>query len=51
MALTYLAIIARVFLNPFSNVFQKRLTGRGHDPLLVNFISYLMLSIVCIAFA
>ena len=51
MALTYLAIIVRVLLNPFSNVFQKQLTGRGHDPLLVNFISYMTLSIVCIAFA
>lgn len=48
MILTYLAITLRVLSNPFSNVFQKKLTGEGHNPLVVNFISYL-LSVACLA--
>lgn len=51
MILTYFAILLRVLSNPFSNVFQKRLTGGGHNPLAVNFISYLMLSIACLMVA
>ena len=51
MILTYLAILLRVLSNPFSNVFQKKLTGRGHNPLAVNFISYLLLSVACLAVA
>lgn len=47
MILTYLAITLRVLSNPFSNVFQKKLTGEGHNPLVVNFISYLLLSVAC----
>ena len=49
MILTYLAITPRVLSNPFSNVFQKKLTGEGHNPLVVNFISYLLLSVACLA--
>lgn len=51
MILTYIAVLLRVLSNPFSNVFQKKLTGNGHDPLIVNFISYLLLSIACLGFA
>ena len=51
MILTYLAITLRVLSNPFSNVFQKKLTGEGHNPLVVNFISYLLLSVACLAVA
>ncbi len=51
MILTYIAILLRILSNPLSNVFQKRLTGNGHDPLVVNFMSYVLLSIVCIALA
>ena len=51
MLLTYLAVLLRVLSNPFSNVFQKKLTGKGHDPLIVNFVSYLLLSVVCMSFA
>lgn len=51
MILTYFAILLRVLSNPFSNVFQKKLTGGGHNPLAVNFISYLLLSIACLTVA
>ncbi len=51
MILTYAAILLRILSNPLSNVFQKRLTGNGHDPLVVNFMSYLLLSVACIALA
>ena len=51
MMLTFLAIVLRVLSNPFSNVFQKRLTQGGHNPLTVNFVSYLLLSLVCLTFA
>lgn len=33
------------------NVFQKQLTIRGHHPLLVNFVTYLILSLACVIFA
>ena len=49
--LTLLAVILRIVSNPFSNVFQKRLTMEGRDPLMVNFVSYLLLSVVCIVLA
>ena len=51
MLLTYIAILLRVLSNPFSNVFQKSLTGKGNDPLIVNFMSYLLLSAACLTFA
>lgn len=49
--LTYLAILLRILSNPVSNVFQKRLTQEGRDPLAVNFVSYLLLSIVSLTLA
>lgn len=51
MILTYLAILLRVLSNPFSNVFQKRLSGCGHNPLVVNFVSYVLLCLATIALA
>ncbi len=51
MFLTYIAILLRILSNPFSNVFQKSLTGRGQDPLAVNALSYVLLSVACLAFA
>lgn len=49
--LTALAVALRILSNPLANVFQKRLTVEGHHPLLVNFLTYFLLSIVCIALA
>lgn len=51
MILTYLAILLRVLSNPFSNVFQKRLSSCGHNPLVVNFVSYVLLCLASIALA
>ncbi len=51
MFLTCIAVLLRILSNPFSNVFQKSLTGRGHDPLAVNALSYVLLSVACLAFA
>jgi len=46
-----LAVLLRIFSNPLGNVFQKQLTAKGNHPLLVNFLTYLLLSIICICFA
>ena len=48
---TGVAVLLRILSNPLGNVFQKQLTAKGHDPLLVNFLTYLLLSVVCIAIA
>lgn len=44
----FLAVLVRILSNPLGNVYQKQLTARGHHPLLVNFLTYLLLSIACI---
>lgn len=49
--LTALAVLLRIFSNPLANVFQKQLTIKGNHPLLVNFITYLLLAIACIFIA
>lgn len=49
--ITILAILVRILANPFANVFQKRLTGSGHNALTVNFMSYLLLSVACLGIA
>jgi drug/metabolite transporter (DMT)-like permease len=49
--LTSLAVLLRIISNPLGNVFQKQLTAKGNHPLLVNFLTYFLLSIVCIVFA
>ena len=46
--LTTVAVLLRIISNPFANVFQKDLTSKGHHPLLVNFLTYTLLSLVCI---
>jgi drug/metabolite transporter (DMT)-like permease len=49
--LTSIAVLLRIVSNPAANVFQKTLTVKGHHPLIVNFLSYLGLSVVCIVLA
>lgn len=51
LVLTSIAVLLRILANPVANVFQKRLTASGHHPLVVNFLSYLGLSVLCIALA
>jgi drug/metabolite transporter (DMT)-like permease len=46
--LVSLAVLLRILSNPLGNVFQKQLTSKGHNPLLVNFVTYFLLAIVCI---
>ena len=48
IVLTTIAVILRILANPLGNVFQKRLTARGHPPLWVNFCTYLGLSALCV---
>jgi len=45
------AVLLRIFSNPLGNVFQKQLTTKGIHPLLVNFLTYFLLSIVCLFIA
>jgi len=40
-----LAIIARISSNPLANTFQKKLTSRGQNPLVINFLTYLGLGV------
>lgn len=49
--LTGLAVLLRIFSNSAANVFQKKLTAKGQHPLLVNFLTYLFLSLICLLFA
>ena len=44
----FLAIIIRITTNSMSNVFQKKLSLEGENPIVVNFINYLILSIFSI---
>lgn len=46
--LTSIAVFLRIVSNPLANVFQKQLTNKGHHPLIVNFLTYLLLSLACI---
>lgn len=46
-----LAVLLRIFSNPLANVFQKKLTGSGLSALLVNFLSYFILAIICLGFS
>ena len=46
--LIILALLLRIFSNPLSNAFQKKLTLKGHHPILVIFLSYFLLSLGCI---
>jgi len=49
--LVIIAIALRIISNPLGNVFQKQLTTHGSDPLIVNFTTYLLLSLACILFS
>lgn len=42
------AVLLRILSNATGNVFQKQLTASGNHPLLVNFLTYLLLSVVCL---
>lgn len=42
---TTVTVVVRILTNALSNVFQKRLTGQSQHPLVINFISYFLLSI------
>jgi len=48
---TIAAVLLRVVSNPVGNVFQKQLTSRGNAPLVVNFVTYFLLSIGCLVFS
>ncbi len=45
--LVSLAIFLRVLCNPLANVFQKQLSLKT-NPLIVNFVSYFLLAILCL---
>lgn len=47
---TTVAVILRILSNPVGNVFQKQLTAKKNHPLLVNFLTYLLLAVICIFF-
>lgn len=49
--LTVIAVLLRIISNPLGNVFQKKLTANGNHPLVVNFLTYLLLSFACIVYA
>ncbi|MGL4465223.1 MAG: EamA family transporter [Planctomycetia bacterium] len=49
--MTILFIAARILANPFSNVLQKGLTGRGASPLFVVFAVHCLLTIAVLPFA
>ena len=46
-----LAVLLRIFSNPLANVFQKKLTVGGLSALLVNFLTYFILAIICLCFS
>jgi drug/metabolite transporter (DMT)-like permease len=48
--LTTLAVLARIVANPLSNVFQKQLTSRSADPLVVVGATHALLSLVAAPF-
>ncbi len=41
------AVLLRILSNATGNVFQKKLTASRNHPLLVNFLTYLLLAVVC----
>jgi drug/metabolite transporter (DMT)-like permease len=48
IVLTTIAVILRILSNPLGNVFQKQLTVKGLQPLVVNFLTYLGLGLLCL---
>lgn len=51
MIVTSIAVLLRIISNPLGNVCQKHLTANGLHPLIVNFITYGLLSLGCIFIA
>lgn len=49
--LTAIAVILRILSNPLGNVYQKQLTAKGNHPLVVNFMTYFLLSLACLFIA
>ncbi len=49
--LTSIAVLLRIISNPLGNVFQKKLASNGHHPLIINFLTYLLLSVICVFIA
>jgi uncharacterized membrane protein len=47
--LVALAVLLRILSNPLGNVFQKKLTLQHNHPLLVKFLTYLILALLCSA--
>lgn len=47
----FLAVVARIFINPLSNVFQKKICSSGQHPLLTTFLTYFGISAVIFPFA
>ena len=48
MLATTFSLLLRILSNPIGNVFQKKLTEQQNHPLLVNFLTFFILSIFCI---
>ena len=46
-----IAVLLRIISNPIGNVFQKQLTSKGYHPMMVNFMTYFILSVGCIFIA
>lgn len=44
----FLPLIFRIVSNPLTNVFQKKLTLQGSSSLWINFVSYFILSLICL---
>ncbi len=42
--------LTRIFANPLSNVFQKKLTNQAADPLFIIFVTHLLLSLGSLPF-
>lgn len=48
MFATTFSLLLRILSNPIGNVFQKKLVEKQNHPLLVNFMTFFILSILCI---
>ncbi len=49
--ITFLAVLIRILSNSMSNVFQKQLTQEAIKPYVINFLTYLGLSLFCLPLA
>lgn len=50
MLFTITALLLRILSNPFANVLQKQLTQKKKSPLFINFMTYILLSIISFIF-